>query len=87
MADRYRAPKYDVRARLLRGTALSRRTSERDGALSELRAAVRVAEHHEFAALAEGAHRLAADLAASAHHARRADHWKARMAASVAGRL
>jgi DNA-binding SARP family transcriptional activator len=87
MADRYRAPKYDVRAHLLRGTALARRSRECDAALSELRAAVHVAEHHEFAALAEAAHRCAADLAASAHHARRADHWKARMAASVAGRL
>lgn len=86
MADRYRAPKYDVRARLLRGMSLSRRNREHDAALTELRAAARVAEHHEFAALAERAHRLAADLAGSAHHARRADHWRARIASSTDGR-
>ena len=86
MADRYRAPRYVVRARLLRGMALSRRRREQEAAVTELRAAARVAEHHEFAALAERAHRLAADLAGSAHHARKADHWSARIASSIEGR-
>ena len=85
MADRYHAPRYDVRARLLRGMSLSRRSREHDAALTELRAAARVAEHHEFAALAERAHRLAADLAGSAHHARKADRWRARIASSIDG--
>jgi DNA-binding SARP family transcriptional activator/tetratricopeptide (TPR) repeat protein len=86
MADSYRAPRYEVRARLLRGTALSRR-GEADAALGELRAGARVAEHHGFAALAERAHRLAADLTGSGHHARRADRWRARIASSVDGPL
>jgi DNA-binding SARP family transcriptional activator/tetratricopeptide (TPR) repeat protein len=83
MAARYRAPKYDVRARILRGMAMSRRPRQVDAALTELQAATRGAEHHGFAALAERAHRLAADLTGSAHHARRADHWRARMVSSV----
>jgi hypothetical protein len=66
--------------------ALSRRRREQEAAVTELRAAARVAEHHEFAALAERAHRLAADLAGSAHHARKADHWSARIASSIEGR-
>jgi len=87
MAGRYRAPKYEVRARLLRGMALSRRPREVSAALAELRGAARGAERHEFVALAERAHRLAAELAGSAHHTRRADHWRGRMTSSVAGPL
>lgn len=87
MARRYGAPKYEARARLLHGMALSRRHGQVDVALREMRGAARLAERHEFAALAERAHRLAANLAGSAHHARRADHWRARMASSVEGPL
>ena len=59
MADRYDAPKYDVRARLLRGLALARRPAERSAAVTELREAARRAEEYGFAALAEQAHRRA----------------------------
>lgn len=87
MARRYAAPKYEARARLLQGMALSRRQGQVDTALREMRGAARLAEHHGFAALAARAHRLAADLAGSAHHARRADQWRVRMASSVKGPL
>ncbi|MEW6154782.1 MAG: BTAD domain-containing putative transcriptional regulator [Actinomycetota bacterium] len=90
MADRYGAPKYRARAHLLRGEALARLPAgARAGAeaRSELRAGIRVAEGHGFAALAEHGHRLAAAATASAHHERRASQWRARMVASVDGPL
>lgn len=89
MADRYRAPKYHVRAHLLRGAALARRgrSSEADAAVSSVRAGVRIAEVHGFAALAEQGHRRLARLTGSSHHARRADKIRAQIVASVDGTL
>ena len=87
MADRYHAPKYDVRARLLRGLALARRPAERSAAVTELREAARRAERYGFAALAEQAHRRAGELVPSAKHARLADRWRARIIGSVEGPL
>ncbi|MGH9224014.1 MAG: AAA family ATPase, partial [Acidimicrobiales bacterium] len=89
MAQRYRAPKYEVRAHLLRGVALARRgrTSEADTAVSSLRTGVRVAEPHGLAALAAQGHRQLAELTGSSHHARRADQIRAQIVASVEGPL
>ncbi len=87
MADRYDAPKYDVRARLLRGLALARRPAERSAAVTELREAARRAEEYGFAALAEQAHRRAGELASSGKQVRLADQWRARIVASVDGPL
>ncbi len=87
MAERHGAPKYLVRASLLRGMALSHRPDTRDAALTDLRAAARLAEDHGFAALAEHAHRSAAASEGGGRHARRADEWRARMASSVGGPL
>jgi DNA-binding SARP family transcriptional activator len=83
MAAHYRAPKNEIRARLLRGAALARSPAEEAAALTEFRAAVRLAERLGFAALAQQAHRAAANASGSAHHARRADLWRARIVASV----
>jgi DNA-binding SARP family transcriptional activator/tetratricopeptide (TPR) repeat protein len=87
MAVRYDAPKYAVRAELLRGWALARRSTERTNAVEALRAAARLAERHGFAALAEQAHSSVASLKGSDHHARRAQHWRAHIAGSVSGSL
>lgn len=89
MAHRYRAPKYQVRAHLLRGAALARRgrSSEADAAVSSVRTSVRIAEDHGFAALAEQGHRRLAGLTGSSHHARKADKIRARIIASVDGAL
>jgi DNA-binding SARP family transcriptional activator/tetratricopeptide (TPR) repeat protein len=87
LARRHDAPKYRVRARLLRGTARVRRTSEVPTGVSDLRAAARLAERHGFAALAAQAHRATAEATGSAHHARRADRWRARIERSVDGPL
>jgi DNA-binding SARP family transcriptional activator/tetratricopeptide (TPR) repeat protein len=87
MAERYEAPKYVVRARLLRGEALARQRRGADAAARELQGAVRVAESHGFAALAEHGHRLLASTTGSSHHARRADAWRASIVESVDGPL
>ena len=87
MARRYDAPKYAVRAELLRGSALARRPADRAGAIESLRGAARLAERHGFAALAQEAHQSLASLTGSEHHARRAQHWRARIAGSVTGPL
>jgi hypothetical protein len=71
----------------LRGTARVRRTSEVPAGVSDLRAAARLAERHGFAALAAQAHRATAEATGSAHHARRADRWRARIERSVDGPL
>jgi DNA-binding SARP family transcriptional activator/tetratricopeptide (TPR) repeat protein len=87
MAARYGAPKYAVRAELLRGAALARGSGTRAGGVAALRAAARLAERHGFAALAQQAHRDIATLTGSDHHARRAQRWRARIAGSVSGSL
>jgi DNA-binding SARP family transcriptional activator len=87
MADTHGAPKYVVRANLLKGMALARRPVERDAAVTSLRAAARRAEQQGFAALAERAHRAAAELVGGGHHTRRADHWRASIVRSVDGPL
>jgi DNA-binding SARP family transcriptional activator len=87
MAERHGAPKYAVRADLLRGLGLSRRQAERDAALASLRAAAHRAEGHGFAALAEQAHRAAAGLVSGGQHRRRAAEWRARIVGSVSGPL
>jgi DNA-binding SARP family transcriptional activator len=86
MAERHGAPKYSVRAHLLRGIALARRPRQREAALGEFQAAVRLAEGHGFAALAERAHREAAALGGG-RHARQAERWRAQIVASVDGPL
>ena len=83
MALRYRAPKNEVRARLLRGQTLARSRARQSEALGDLRDAARLAEQLGFAALAHQAHQAAADIARSAYHARRADGWRARIVRSV----
>ena len=77
-----------MRAGLLRGLVLARRADEHDRALSELREAAARAEQHGFAALAERAHREAADLlGGGGQHARQADQWRAWIVGSVEGPL
>jgi DNA-binding SARP family transcriptional activator/tetratricopeptide (TPR) repeat protein len=87
MAERYGAPKYRARAHLLRGSALGRHRAGAEAAVAELRAAIRVAERHGFASLAEQAHRLSAGLTGSTHHAQRARRWRVRIVSSVEGPL
>jgi tetratricopeptide (TPR) repeat protein len=88
MAQQYDAPKYLVRASLLRGLVSARRGGEQDRALAELRDAATRAEQHGFAALAERAHREAAELlGGGGHHGREADQWRARIVRSVEGPL
>jgi hypothetical protein len=87
MAERYGAPKYRARAHLPRGSALGRHRAGAEAAVAELRAAIRVAERHGFASLAEQAHRLSAGLTGSTHHAQRARRWRVRIVSSVEGPL
>jgi DNA-binding SARP family transcriptional activator len=87
MAEHHGAPKYVVRASALRGMARGRRPAEREAAIRDFRDAARRAEQHGLAALAELAHRSLATLTGGGHHARRADQWRARIAASVEGPL
>lgn len=82
LAFRYDAPRNTARAELVSGLALAR-LGEVDAGIARFRAAVRVSQHHGFAALAEQAHRLAGQWSGSSHHLRRADRWRARITASA----